>query len=270
MICFLIILFIVNIILTIVINKKGFLTQNIRYYILYTLIFIFILTFNFTLAFKIKIICLYMSNKILYESVIVTFSLFTMVVCENHHSYKTISKIIFKRTLNLASKKPTILISNYPSDYLEYFIPGLFEQNVCIVVFKGAKKRLDNIFREKIIYIDLNTKNNFETLKKDIQDRVKKGYSIYVYPEKIYYERKNIYTLQKFKSGIFHIAKMLNLTITPVICDHSENNFGFNNYSSEKYKIKILPSFEIKNVEQDMEKCFNIMRRSLKHLSYKN
>ena len=267
---FLIILFVLNIVLNKILNKKGFITTNIKYYILYTFIFVYILILEFPKIFKIKILFLFISNIILYKSIVLTFLLITMFIFGNYDIYKSIGKIIFKRTLSISSKTPTIIISNYPSDYLEYLIPGLFTNDTCIVAFKGAKKILENVFKEKIIYIDLDSKNNFEIFQKEIKDKIDKGYNIYVYPEKTYYQRKDVYDLQNFKSGIFHIAKKLNLTITPIICDHSENNFGFSNYSEEKYKIKILESFKIKNVKEDIEKCFKIMKRKLKHLRYKN
>ena len=229
-------------------------------------------TFNFIYLFiilqyqyKIILVLIYITNKVLLSSLLFTLFLFKMIVLKDYSSYRNIGKLFFNRTFGLPSK-PTIFISNYPSDFIEYTIPGLFEGKISIMLFKDAYKKLVNIFgKDRLICIDLDSKNQFQQTKNDIQDKINKGYSIYLYPERKYYNRKNIYELTEFRSGIFHIAKELNISITPIIIDH----FQFENVIfSNRYNIYIDKSIIITNVEEDIKKCVNIMLRKLRYFKY--
>jgi hypothetical protein len=151
---------------------------------------------------------------------------------------------------------------------IEYALPGIFSSNLTFVIFKGAAKVLEPIFgKDKVLSVDLDKKDTFSETKQIIQKRLSENYSIFSYVEKTYYERKNIYTMTKFRSGMFRIAQELNIPITPVVCEHLEYDYGI--IRNEAPRVYILKPFYVSNLEADMEKCWKNMGRYLRMTRYK-
>lgn len=264
-ICVLIILIVVS---EKIFSKKGFSTMNFKYWITYTIIILFILfDKNVEKRWKILILSFCLQNPTLRISLTMTFLLILLIIFRSYQVYRYMGRIIFKQYFH-RPPKPTIYIANYPSDFTEYLLPGIFHPNLTFVILKGATKFAEPIFgKDRILSIDLDSTNNFENTKDIIEKRIKKNYSIFSYVEKTYYSRKNIYTLTEFRSGMFRIAQQLNIPITPVICEHIEYEYGF--IGKNKPKIIILEPFYVIDIEKDIFQCRNKMAKILGRTRYK-
>lgn len=259
---FLIFLIFVYILCTKILHKKGFTTMTLKSWILISFIILF-LFYKYPKN-RIILILLISTNKTLYTAVSVTFHLFSLIILKSYFSFRKMASIVFNQ--KIINKKPTIYISNYPSDFIEYLLPGILPENLSFIAFRGAVKYLNPIFgKERIISVDLDNKGNFECLEKEVEDRIKKNH-IFCYVEKNYYERKDIYTLKEFRSGIFHIAKKLNITITPIVCEHFENEYGI---IKNNINVTVLESIKVENVEESIKICREKMGKVLSGTRYK-
>ena len=104
-------------------------------------------------------------------------------------------------------------------------------------------------------------------MKKNIEEKIKQDYRIFVYPEKIIKENPyKPYNLKQFKTGIFNISKELNIEIFPLVFNHLDYEFGI--IKNKELKIKILDSFFV-NDQTDIDNCFKKMSVSLKRIKFK-
>ena len=243
------------------INKKY---KTLIFHIIYTLIFL-IIFFKYPL--KIKIICILIifMFPLLFKGMIIIFLLIFGILTNNYNMYKILANFVFPN-VQIDNSRQGIYISNYPSDVLEYLIPGLFTHKFCFVMAKHAKLIVGKILKdENVIYID--SKGSYDFLKSQIEKKLKEGYSIFVYPEKISKNSENIYTLEKFKSGIFNISKQLNVKIFPLIFNHLEYEFAL--IKNNNFQMESLKPISIKN-DNDIDECFKNMNSSLKRIKFKN
>ena len=158
--------------------------------------------------------------------------------------------------------KPTIFISNYPSNYIEYLIHGLFGDKFCLVVHGNAIKILKYLYgMEHLIPVD---KNSFEKVQKQVEKKIKDGYHIFSYAERDYYNRKNEFETCELRSGMFAIAKNLNTTITPICIDHIEHTFGI--VENKIFNIKIGSTFKVKDVNESMIEVKKFFKTELKKM----
>ena len=122
------------------INKKYL---TLIFYIIYTLIF---LNIFFKYSLKIKIICILIicSCPSLLRGIMIVFLGLIMILTNNYSIYKILSKIVYPNT-KIDNSKQGIYISNYPSDVLEYLIPGLFTHKFCFVMSGRSKNVIKKI-----------------------------------------------------------------------------------------------------------------------------
>ena len=113
---------------------------------------------------------------------------------------------------HIPNREPTIYICNYVKDRFEN----------ALILFLPAK--LTVLATEKFIKstgvdslvdsIGVSEKNNYEFLNAEVPARIAKGHSILCYSQKpLFMDNKNY---GKMRSGIFNIARVNNLTITPL------------------------------------------------------
>jgi len=164
---------------------------------------------------------------------------------------------------------PTIILCNYPSSYLGYFHNHLLNMlnndiKYCIMVYKGSKiqSKIYKLFfpEENILLFEKG--NKFEETKLKIKEKMMNGYNIISYPEKNFYVRKDKYDISILHSGIFSIAKELNYTITPIVFDHIEHNFG--TVSNINYKIYIDYTRKVSDIEFEINNVTKLFKQKLK------
>lgn len=234
-----------------------------------TLSMVYILIGKVSVYVKIASLILFICIKPLQTSFLILFLIINMFVFKNYFSFRTIGNLLFGRQIMSFPTSPTIFIANYPADILEYMIIGIFPTNTSWLVHSNMAKILIPIFgKKRIISVNVRDKNSFAKIAKDVQKRLAIGYHVFAYPEKSYYTRRGFYDLNPLRSGLFHIAKMLGVTITPVVCDHLHYSSGF--VDPIRHKIEVLQSIVVTNVNQTINQCEKIMRKKLHYLKYRH
>ena len=109
-------------------------------------------------------------------------------------------------------------LCNYPISVAEYLIPSLLPTDVCLLSSNRAEKALKLIYNPEdyMVFADKN-KNSFDYLKQRIEEMIKTR-SMFVYVENTD-RRIHDFHVGKIRSGMFHIAKKIGATITPVAID---------------------------------------------------
>ena len=142
------------------------------------------------------------------------------------------------------------------------------KEKCCIVAFRGAKiAHIIQLVCGKDSVLIIGKGGDFEKTQTAIVDKIKEGYNIMVYNEKNFFNRYNMYHVSTLRTGIFSIAKNLNITITPIVFDHISNNFGF--ISSKKFKIYIGKSEKVNDVEEDVKNLRTLFLRKLRMFKIK-
>ena len=246
--------------------KKGF--DNILNIWLLVIYIIMICIHCKLSIYIIIILCVFIK----YIRIPICFFLFILFTISGGH-YKTLrifSLIMFNIELNTQinitniPRKPTIFLSNYPSNYIEYFIPMLLGDKVCLLVHAPAIKFVKHFYGlDHVIPV---YKGDFNNLQQKIKEKIDEGYHIFSYIERDYFNRKNIYDITDLRSGMFSIAKNINTTITPIVCDHIEHTVGILN---TKFKIIIGKTKYISNISEEMIYISNFFKYNLRKMSIK-
>lgn len=186
------------------------------------------------------------------------------ILCQN---------LFFKNQINLKhnfgclkNKENTIFIVNYPVTKIEYLVSNLFPKDVCLVSSDQANIFLNLVYDFKkhdyISFPSLKKRNNFKNIEKQILQVLKKR-SIYVYIENIdgkaggnFIEngKKRIgggkYSVGNLRSGMFHISRNNNISLTPVSVDYVHINDDYT-IPKQNFEIIIGKSFKIDYLETD-------------------
>lgn len=176
-------------------------------------------------------------SKNFYFIVVFVLIFIITIFCSDGNKNKTILPIInhcIETNLNFIIynieliESGSIVVLNYPSCFIEYLILPYFllEKNInfkILMTKKSSKNAKHFIDSDSILTID-HDRNNFEILKKGISEI--KNTVLIVYPELDFFNRKNYYEIQNFKSGIFEIASQLKKSIVIGFIDHLDHSFG--------------------------------------------
>ena len=228
---------------------------NILLYIIFVILLIYLPIKNKVILLLLYSLYIHKTLRILSYFIIYSHSLKT--------NYKFIvSKIFtkyFKFTHNFENipNHPTIFMANYPITELEYCIPSLIPSKICFITSKRAKRFLELVYEDKeYLVFDDKKKNNYEYLKKKIQNILKTNRSIYVYVED---QKQRIYDFHigNMRKGIFYIAKELDATITPLVIDGVLTKHNI--IPSQNFRIKIGETQKIINPKQSMYKVRNFL-----------
>ena len=171
----------------------------------------------------------------------------------------------YSSNIDSIPKHKTIYVSNYVSDRFENFA-CIMIPNISIILgdtfvktFKLHKVVCNLIARKP-------GKNQYDTVKKDIKTQYDSGSSVFAYIE----EPSTVIGdgIGRLRSGMFSIAKELNITITPVVFDHIEyNKFGM--IYNQNYRIKVGDSFYVQDVKESKYKVRKFFRDTLKQFKKK-
>ena len=262
------IIYIILIILSLFIKyygiKKGF-NQLESFWITYTLFF-YIIFFILPNIYQLLLISYILKNKNLYLIIFAISGVFLSVIHNKFETYRYVCLNLYENGLNLEINrkkipiKPTIFMANYPINYIEYLTHGLFGSKFCLLVHGPAVKILKYIYGDEYL-ISVN-KGNFDKVQELVNDKMNNGYSIFCYIEREYHNRKDNYTIQEFRTGMFHIAKNLNKTITPLCIDHMEHFMGFVE-TENVFRIKVGETQFVENIEDTINKVRSFMTTEL-------
>lgn len=238
-------------------------------------IFLVILFYKifFSSSSRIKLVLLFVilsSNRLIAALIFVT--MLPLIICGGTYSMlRMTNQLIFHKCLrlqldySLLPKHPTIFVSNYPSNYIEYTANTLLAQKMCLLLWGDAIKSVQLIYgKDNLIGVN---KGSFDKTQEIIMRKMKEGYSIFAYIEKDYTLRKSIYTIDSLRTGMFTIAKNLGVTITPVVFDHFEHSFGIVN--DNVYKIFVDKTRIVTDVEEEVLQVSNLFKRKLRHFKIK-
>lgn len=166
-------------------------------------------------------------------------------------------------------RNPTIYIANYPTNLIEYKLFPILADKICLCLNAGRVSTdflCDIIGSERIIFVK-GGGGSFDETQDLIKNKIDNGYSVFAYGEKKYYERKNFYSTSKIASGMFHIAKNINCTVTPIVIDHIHHEFGI--IQNSDFKIYIDKTEKVENPSEKVEQVYNLYKRKLSHFSIK-
>lgn len=135
--------------------------------------------------------------------------------------------------------KPTILVASYCRDRMENVACILVPRKLAIMMQIGFKYvNMHNIIN-KPIYVRGHGKGNFDYICDQIKIAHDEGNDIFVYINSpSYYDY-----MGRYSSGIYHIAKKLGISITPVAFDYIDSVFG--TIPNQNYCIKVGESFYV-------------------------
>lgn len=171
-------------------------------------------------------------------------------------------KYHFRTTHNLniiENKNPCIFVTNYPCPFYNYFISSLLPKNT---IFIGKKTHFFGIHLISDKYYTLKTKNNYNNLLKFIQKANKYNYNVILFAEEVHTKDKTgLYQLGRIKTGIFSIAKALQVPIIPITIGIIDNHCGI----PSKYSHYIYADNPF--LVDDVEECKNKVKKLfIKHI----
>jgi hypothetical protein len=247
-------------------NKKGFNKLETNW-IFFTLLY-FILFYNLNAYNRVILLLFVLCNKTLMLPIFTMCGVVLSIILEKFKTYRIVSLFLYKNlNLNMNIKdlpsKPTIIVANYPSNYIEYLTHGLFGDKLCLLVYGPAVKILKYIYgKDHLIAVN---KGNFEKTQEEVKHKLDSGYHIFAYVEKDYYNRKNPYTISELRTGMFSIAKNLNVTITPVTIDHIDHLLGGVNTNSI-FNIKIGKTEYVNDIDKSIKQTREFFNTNLRKM----
>lgn len=117
----------------------------------------------------------------------------------------------------------SILVLNYPVEVLEYFVRWIIpRKNICMVTNR-SKEIMCRRLGSEVIGVDDST-CNYNRVLTEIREKIKTHY-IFVYVTKSKTRMRNT-DLGMMRTGIFHIAKTLDIPVTPIAVDYIRHTWG--------------------------------------------
>ena len=159
----------------------------------------------------------------------------------------------------------TIFLVTYPLELVEYLFPSLIPNTTfCYVAAPVAAKALKLlVYKPNEFVVLTGDKNNFDYLKTQLADKLQRT-SIWVYANSRN-SRVHDYDIGRMRTGMFYIARDLNVTVTPVVI----NSFCCKNFNvvigDTAFVDSVDPMKTVKTVRKFMRDCKNsYMKQCLK------
>lgn len=163
-----------------------------------------------------------------------------------------------KTNFNKLPNKPTIMICNYCNDRLENLACILIPKDMAIMMRDGLKKttKLHKLVKWPIF---TGEKNNYENTKKEMIEHINSGRSIFTYVTKYPRDIPNFIT--KIRTGVFSIAKELDIPITLVAIDYID--IKYNIIPDQNFQIEIGDTFKVDNIQLSIHKARKFFRNTM-------
>ena len=197
---------------------------------------------------------------------------YILLVCGYKRILPIFSTFLFKYHFNtihnldsIFNKPPCIFVTNYPCPFYNYFISGLLPKNT---IFIGKKTHFFGIHLISDKYYALKTKNNYNNLLKFIQRSNQDNYNVILFAEEIHTkDKRGLYQVGRIKTGIFSIAKELQIPVVPIVIGVIDNHYGIpSKYSHYVYADK---PFLVDNVEDSKNKVKKLFIKHIRKSLYK-
>ncbi len=157
------------------------------------------------------------------------------------------SNLNLKLNFSKLPNYPSIFVCNYCSDRLENFACILIPKDIAILM----RDTLIKISKLHLLIkwpIYVKAKDSYEETKNQVLDHINAGRSVFSYVSKT--PRLGPTYIQNMRSGMFKIAKELNLPVTPIVIDAIDMKFGSIPY--QNFNIEIGDSFYVDDVNEDV------------------
>lgn len=251
----------------------------IGYYYYLSIVFILLLLFILSiLLLKIEIkykVIILLTLFLVYKNTFaivgnVFYSLFTLVYIDsvddrkNNKHLISIVKPIYMKYFNFVTNfeklpdKPSIIVCNYCDDRVENLCCILLPKDLAIMM----RDELKNIMKfGKILKWTIETKEtgSFENTKKQIKEHINKNRYIFTYVTNNKKYKFNY--ISKIRSGVFHIAKELNIPITLLAIDYIDTKFGTIPY--QNFRIHVGDTFYVEEPKNSIYKCKKFFKNTL-------
>jgi hypothetical protein len=269
-----ILLIILSLIIVLIPSLKLFCRFYHSFGTFFLIVILFFIILFLKLNIKIKVvilICLIIFFKNTYltigKTITEVYKLAYLNSVENRINDSTLQKIvkqIYAPTLILKTNfkklpdKPSIFVSNYCNDRLENLSCILIPKDIAILMRDGLKKttKLHKLIKWPIF---TKEKNNYEDTKNQILKHVNEGRSIFAYITKYPLDIPNV--INSVRTGMFSIAKELNIPITLVAIDFIDTKF--NNITKQNFHIEIGETFNIDNISEAVYKTRKFYSKTL-------
>ena len=166
--------------------------------------------------------------------------------------------LVLKTNFKKLPNKPTIFLANYCNDRFENLSCILIPKDIAILMRDGLKKtaKLHRLAKWPIF---TSEKNNYDNTKNEILKHVNEGRSIFAYITKYPQDIPN--RIHKVRSGMFSLAKELNIPVTLVVFDYVDTQFY--NIQKQNYQIEIGETFYVDNLQDAIYKTRKYYRKTL-------
>lgn len=236
--------------------------------ILLFIICIFLCSFNITykIAIIIILISIYIRNIRLFFSIVMMYkkhyNLFDRSLLNKDITKMFSSNFKFIHNFQKLPKHPTIFVCNYIHNRLENIACVLIPDQVAIMMVKPAMEmcRFNHII-SPIICRNIKGKD-FENIRHKISNFINNGTSVFAYANHGVYG-----TTGRIRTGLFKIAKTLNITITQIAIDNINSTFSSIPY--QRFEIKIGKTFYVQNPTIDAIKTHKFFSKSYKQFQKK-
>lgn len=153
--------------------------------------------------------------------------------------------------------EPCIIVSNYCKDRIENMAYLLLPGNVAITIGRGPR----TIHLCKMVKWTLYTEKsgNYQKTKEQTMGHILQGNHVFCYITRVNFMEPNQFI--SMRSGMFNIAKELNVMIVPVLFDYVDSYMGYIPY--QNFRLIAGEPFKVNNVRQDMKKVLNFFKEKM-------
>jgi len=143
--------------------------------------------------------------------------------------------------------KPGIIVCNYIWDRLENLASIIIPRNLAIIMGTKCVKMSKLNYLVKHFIITNENGNSYESIKLEIKNHIDNGRYIFAYISK---RVTHHHYISKLRSGMFRIAKELNIPIIPLAVDYIDSYYGVIPY--QNFYMHVGETFYVDDVDSDM------------------
>ena len=220
------------------------------------------------LSLKIKTIIISILVILYKKNIFLTTETFYTIIKEgyinslNDRKDDKIFRDIVYKMFNTHLNKQTIFVCNYCSDRLENLACILIPKNLAILM-RDTLKKISKLHKLIKWPIYTKAKNSYENTKNEISKNIKEGRSIFAYVTKT--PRLGPIYIQDIRSGMFKLAKELNIPVTLMSIDYIDSKMGM--IQSQNFHIEIGETFMVNDINESVHIAKKYFKNTLKKFS---
>ena len=162
--------------------------------------------------------------------------------------YKIFNKNLkLKLDFSKLPDKPTIIVCNYCTDRLENLACILIPKDIAILM-RDTLKKISKLHRLIKWPIYTKEKNSYENTKKEVCKNIKEGRSVFSYITKT--PRLGPTYIQNIRTGMFKLAKELNVPVTLIAIDYIDSTIGM--IKSQNFNIVVGDTYDIVDINDSV------------------